>query len=115
MKIQEGQQSSSSLKQQVFDPLTSLEQYMQNTSFSNISISTIKPKDTGDDVDISRMDDEESKGDTAQLQLDNEDHKREIMMEFGGREISALSPENRANNNNISDDDEDSATETRQD
>jgi hypothetical protein len=49
------------------------------------------------------------------LQLDNEDHKREILMEFGGREISALSPENRANNNNISDDDEDSAIETRQD
>lgn len=88
---------------------------MLNTSFSNTSISTINPKDTGDDVEISRVDDEESKGDITQLQLDNEDHKREIMMEFGGREISTLSPENRANNNNMSDDEEDSATETRQD
>ncbi len=88
---------------------------MLNTSFSNTSVSTINPRDTGDDVEISRVDDEESKGDITQLQLDNEDHKREIMMEFGGREISALSPENRANNNNMSDDEEDSATETRQD
>jgi hypothetical protein len=88
---------------------------MLNNSFSNTSISTIT-KDLGDDVEISRMmEDDESKGDVSQLQLDNEDHKREILMEFGGREISTLSPENRTNNNNISDDDEDSAIETRQD
>jgi hypothetical protein len=36
-------------------------------------------------------------------------------MEFGGREISARSPENRANNNNTFDNDEFSAIETRQD
>jgi hypothetical protein len=88
---------------------------MLNNSFSNTSISTIT-KDLGDDVEISRMmEDDESKGDVSQLQLDNEDHKREILMEFGGREVSTLSPENRTNNNNISDDDEDSAIETRQD
>ena len=88
---------------------------MMNTSFSNTSISTINPRDLGDDVEISRVEEEESKGDITQLQLDNEDHKREIMMEFGGREISVISPENRGNNNNMSDDDEDSAIETRQD
>jgi hypothetical protein len=88
---------------------------MLSNSFSNTSISTIT-RDLGDDVEISRMmEDDESKGDVSQLQLDNEDHKREILMEFGGREISTLSPENRTNNNNISDDDEDSAIETRQD
>jgi hypothetical protein len=88
---------------------------MLNNSFSNTSISTIT-KDLGDDVEISRMmEDDESKGDVSQLQLDNEDHKREILMEFGGREVSTLSPENRTNNNNISDDDDDSAIETRQD
>jgi hypothetical protein len=88
---------------------------MLNNSFTNTSISTIHQRDLGDDVDVSRVDEEESKGDISQLQLDNEDHKREILMEFGGREISALSPENIANNNNISDDDEDSAIEIRQD
>jgi hypothetical protein len=88
---------------------------MLSNSFSNTSISTIT-RDLGDDVEISRMmEDDESKGDVSQLQLDNEDHKREILMEFGGREVSTLSPENRTNNNNISDDDEDSAIETRQD
>ncbi len=88
---------------------------MLSNSFNNTSISTIT-RDLGDDVEISRMlEDDESKGDVSQLQLDNEDHKREILMEFGGREISTLSPENRTNNNNISDDDEDSAIETRQD
>lgn len=50
------------------------------------------------------------------MQIDNEDDKREIMMEFGGREVSGVSPDNRGNHNNISDDDDDEyGNETRQD
>ena len=109
-------QQPSGQKQQIIDPLRNLNQYMLDQSMTNTSVSTVNQKDLDDDVEISRIDDEESKADTSQLQLDNEDHKREILMEFGGREISGISPENRGNNNNISDEeDEESAIETRQD
>ncbi len=103
-------------KQQVIDPLRNLDQFMNDNNFSNSQVST---KQLEDDIEVSRVDttyDEESKGDSSQLQIDNEDDKREIMMEFGGREISHVSPDIRGNNNDLSDEeDDDYGNEAKQD
>ena len=85
-----------------------------------MTTSSLTQKDIEDDFDVSRIEHEEESKDSASQGKpqfeENEEDKREIMMEFGGREISGVSPDGRGNNT-VSDDDEDfnDIKETRQD
>jgi hypothetical protein len=87
-----------------------------------MTTSSLTHKDTEDDFDVSRIEHEEESKDTSTSQgkpqfEENEEDKREIMMEFGGREISGVSPDGRGNNTVSDEDDEDfnDIKETRQD